>query len=132
MASAPAAVRKRMLTFVVAGGGFAGVGTIGAINDLVHDPLRYYPQLAPQEARVVLVHPGEVVLPELGEKRLLLFFEFLNSDLLQQLSDDDTHLMIVFQCDMLQTFLLCAHPRPKFRVSKRANSHRSRLCIFLF
>jgi NADH:ubiquinone reductase (H+-translocating) len=26
--------RKRMLTFVVAGGGFAGVETIGAINDL--------------------------------------------------------------------------------------------------
>ena len=43
-----AAVRKRMLTFVVAGGGFAGVETIGAINDLVHEALRYYPPLAPQ------------------------------------------------------------------------------------
>ena len=63
-----AAVRKRMLTFVVAGGGFAGVETIGAINDLVREALRYYPRLAPQEVRVVLVHPGEVVLPELGEK----------------------------------------------------------------
>ena len=63
-----ASVRKRMLTFVVAGGGFAGVETIGAINDLVHEALRYYPQLAPQEVRVVLVHPGEFVLPELGEK----------------------------------------------------------------
>ena len=57
-----------MLTFVVAGGGFAGVETIGAINDLVHEALRYYPRLAPQEVRVVLIHPGEVVLPELGEK----------------------------------------------------------------
>ena len=38
-----AAVRKRMLTFVVAGGGFAGVETIGAINDLVREALRYYP-----------------------------------------------------------------------------------------
>ena len=63
-----AAVRKRMLTFVVAGGGFAGVETIGAINDLVREALRYYPHLAPQEVRVVLAHPGEVVLPELGEK----------------------------------------------------------------
>ena len=63
-----AAVRKRMLTFVVAGGGFAGVETVGAINDLVHEALRYYPQLARQEVRVVLVHPGEFVLPELGEK----------------------------------------------------------------
>ena len=50
------------------GGGFAGVESIGATNDLVHEALRYYPQLAPQEVRVVLVHPGEVVLPELGEK----------------------------------------------------------------
>ena len=63
-----ASVRKRMLTFLVAGGGFAGVETIGAINDLVHDALRYYPQLAPQDVRVVLIHPGEFVLPELGEK----------------------------------------------------------------
>ena len=63
-----ASVRKRMLTFVVAGAGFAGVETIGAINDLVHEAIRYYPQLAPQEVRVVLIHPGEVVLPELGEK----------------------------------------------------------------
>ena len=62
-----ASIRKRMLTFVVAGGGFAGVETIGAINDLVHEALRYYPQLASQEVRVVLVHPGEFVLPELGE-----------------------------------------------------------------
>jgi NADH dehydrogenase len=62
------AIRKRMLTFVVAGGGFAGVETIGAINDLVHDALRYYPQLAPREVRVVLIHPGEFVLPELGAK----------------------------------------------------------------
>ena len=61
-------IRKRMLTFVVAGGGFAGVETVGAINDLVYEALRYYPQLAPQEVRVVLVHPGEFVLPELGEK----------------------------------------------------------------
>ena len=62
-----AAVRRRMLTFVAAGGGFAGVETIGAVNDLVREALRYYPQLAPHEVRVILVHPGEVVLPELGK-----------------------------------------------------------------
>jgi NADH:quinone reductase (non-electrogenic) len=31
--------RKRMLTFVVAGGGFAGVETVGAINDLAPESL---------------------------------------------------------------------------------------------
>lgn len=61
------AVRRPMLTFVAAGGGFAGVETIGAVNDLVRGALRYYPRLAQQEVRVVVVHPGEFVLPELGE-----------------------------------------------------------------
>jgi NADH dehydrogenase FAD-containing subunit len=31
---------------LILGGGFAGVETIGAINDLVHEALRYYPPLA--------------------------------------------------------------------------------------
>jgi len=62
-----AATRRQMLTFVAAGGGFAGVETIGAVNDLVRGALRYYPRLAPQEVRIVVVHPGEFVLPELGE-----------------------------------------------------------------
>jgi NADH dehydrogenase len=63
-----AAVRKRMLRFVVAGGGFAGVETVGALNDLVREALRYYPRLAAQEARFDLVFLEDVVLPELGEK----------------------------------------------------------------
>jgi len=63
-----AAVRRQLLTFVVAGGGFAGVETIGAINDLVHEALRYYPSLAPEEVRFVLVFLEDVLLPELGEK----------------------------------------------------------------
>jgi len=61
-------VRKQMLTFVVAGGGFAGVETIGALNDLVREALRYYPRLAAQEVRFDLVFLEDVVLPELGAK----------------------------------------------------------------
>jgi len=62
------AVRRQLLTFVVAGGGFAGVEIIGALNDLVHEALRYYPSLEPKEVSVALIYPGEVVLQELGEK----------------------------------------------------------------
>jgi len=58
--------REPLLTFVVAGGGFAGVETIGSINDFLHEALPYYPNLNPKMLRVVLVHPGEYVLPELG------------------------------------------------------------------
>ena len=60
--------REPLLTFVVAGGGFAGVETIGSINDFLKDALPFYPALKPEMLRVVLVHPGEFILPELGEK----------------------------------------------------------------
>jgi len=60
--------RKRMLTFVVVGGGFAGVETVGAINDLARESLPHYGALDPLEVRVVLIHGGTVVLPELGEE----------------------------------------------------------------
>ena len=59
--------RKRMLTFVVAGGGFAGVETVGAINDLARQSLQYYGGIDPREVRVILIHGGPVILPELGE-----------------------------------------------------------------
>jgi NADH dehydrogenase len=60
--------REQLLTFVVAGAGFAGVETIGSINDFLKGALPYYPNLKPEMVRVVLVHPGEFVLPELGKE----------------------------------------------------------------
>jgi NADH dehydrogenase len=57
-----------LLTFVVGGGGFAGVETIAAMNDLLRDALQFYPHLSREMIRCVLVHPEEVILPELGEE----------------------------------------------------------------
>src|SRR5262249_17308396 len=57
-----------LLTFVVAGGGFAGVETIAGLNDFVREALAFYPRLTPDRIRMVLVHSGPVILPELGEK----------------------------------------------------------------
>ena len=62
------AVKHPLLTFVVAGGGFAGVETVAGLNDFVRDALPSYPHLTERMLRVVLVHPGAVILPELGEK----------------------------------------------------------------
>jgi len=59
--------RKSLLTFVVAGGGFAGVETVAALNDFVREALRFYPNLCEEMLRVMLVHSGSVILPELGE-----------------------------------------------------------------
>ena len=63
-----AAMRAPLLTFVVAGGGFSGVETAGAVNDFLRDAIKCYPHLSTKNLRVVVVHSGKHVLPELGEK----------------------------------------------------------------
>ncbi len=60
--------RAPLLTVVVAGGGFAGVETIAGINDFLRESVRFYPNLSEELLRIVLVHPGAVILPELGPK----------------------------------------------------------------
>jgi NADH dehydrogenase len=60
--------RRQLLAFVTAGGGFAGAETTGAINDFVRETLRYYPDLTEELIRVVVIHPGHFLLPELGEE----------------------------------------------------------------
>jgi NADH dehydrogenase len=62
-----ASLRKPLLTFVVAGGGFAGVETIAGMNDFLREALPFYPHLRPEMLRLILVHSGPVILPELGE-----------------------------------------------------------------
>src|SRR5437773_10999388 len=62
------AARRQLLTFVTAGGGFSGTETTGAVNDFLRETVRYYPQLSEQLIRVVVVHPGNFLLPELGEE----------------------------------------------------------------
>ena len=58
--------RRRQLTFIIAGGGFAGTETIAELFDLVHSALRYYPNIHASELRFVLVHPRDRILPELS------------------------------------------------------------------
>jgi NADH dehydrogenase len=62
------ATRRQLLTFVTAGGGFSGTETTGAVNDFVRETMRYYPQLHEELIRIVMVHPGNFILPELGEE----------------------------------------------------------------
>lgn len=59
--------RLELLTFVVAGGGFAGVETIAELNDFVRGAGKYYPRIAPGDVRIVLVHSGDRILPEVSE-----------------------------------------------------------------
>jgi NADH dehydrogenase len=60
------ALRAPLLTFVVAGGGFAGVETAAAIYDFLLDALKFYPNLTQDMVRVVVVEATSAILPELG------------------------------------------------------------------
>ena len=66
--AAGAGLRTALTTVVVAGGGFAGVETLAALNDFARQALRFYPSLREEDLRMVLVHPGDVVLPELDPR----------------------------------------------------------------
>jgi len=60
------AKRRALLTFVVAGGGFSGAELVGGLNDFARGMLADYPNLAPEELRIVLVHSRDRILPELS------------------------------------------------------------------
>jgi NADH dehydrogenase len=62
------ASRAPLLNYVVAGGGFAGVETIAAMNDFLREAVRFFPHLREDMLRIILVSAGPVILPELGEK----------------------------------------------------------------
>jgi NADH dehydrogenase len=62
------AERACMLTFVIAGGGFSGAELTGALEDFVDRALRFYPTIARDEIRLVLVHPGPTLLSEVSEE----------------------------------------------------------------
>ncbi len=70
------ALRRQLLTFVVAGGGFSGVEVVAELNDFVRDVARSYRRIEPAELRVVLLHSRERILPEVSEK-LALFAQRL-------------------------------------------------------
>lgn len=59
--------RSRLLTFVVAGGGFSGVEVAAELNDFLREAARVYHVVRPADVRVVLLHSGHRILPELSE-----------------------------------------------------------------
>jgi len=66
-----AELRRELLTFVVAGGGFSGVEVAAELNDFVRAVLPQYRGLRAEELRVVLLHSQERILPEMAESLAL-------------------------------------------------------------
>jgi NADH dehydrogenase len=57
--------RRRQLTFVFVGAGYAGVEALAELADLVRDALRYYPALRHEQQHWVLVDAAPKILPEI-------------------------------------------------------------------
>ncbi|MDQ2966214.1 MAG: NAD(P)/FAD-dependent oxidoreductase, partial [Chloroflexota bacterium] len=60
--------RRRELTFVFVGAGYAGVEALAELADLVRDALRYYPALQSVPQHWVLVDAAPKILPEIPSR----------------------------------------------------------------
>lgn len=60
-------LRRKLLTFVVGGGGFSGVEVIAELNNFVRSVKKHYIRLRNQEVRAVLVHSRGRILPEMAD-----------------------------------------------------------------
>jgi NADH dehydrogenase len=58
--------RKRLLTFVIVGGGYTGVETAGQILDFLRQVYKIYANLRESKPRVILIHSREELLGEIG------------------------------------------------------------------
>jgi NADH:ubiquinone reductase (H+-translocating) len=57
-------IRRKALTFVFVGGGYAGIEALAEMEDMARDALRYYPELKPDDMHWVLVEATHRILPE--------------------------------------------------------------------
>jgi NADH dehydrogenase len=58
--------RKRALTFVFVGGGYAGVEAMAELEDMARYALRYVPGIDPSEMRWVLIEAASRIMPEVS------------------------------------------------------------------
>lgn len=60
-------LKKSLLTFVIVGGGFAGIETAGEIMDLLLDVRKYYPNIKREDIRVIVLEALPNILPGFTE-----------------------------------------------------------------
>lgn len=60
------ALRRRLLTFVFVGGGFAGVEAFAETEDMARATLRDHPELTADDLHFVMIEAADRILPEMG------------------------------------------------------------------
>lgn len=59
--------QSQLLSFVVVGGGFSGVETVGEINEFIRESVeKYYRNIEPDSIQVTLIAARDHILPEIG------------------------------------------------------------------
>lgn len=58
--------RRRALTFVFVGGGYAGVEALGELENMARYATRYTPRISPSDMRWVLVEAADRIMPEVS------------------------------------------------------------------
>jgi len=71
--------RKRLLTLVVVGGGFAGIEAFAELRSTATALLRYYPEIDFDEVRFHLIEAMGRIMPEVSEKTAKQVVENLNA-----------------------------------------------------
>ncbi len=74
---APGPERDRLLTFVVVGGGFAGIEVFGELRSLVTGLLRYYPEITFEDTHFHLIEAMGRIMPEVSLKTSLWVIKHL-------------------------------------------------------
>lgn len=59
-------IRRKALTFVFVGGGFAGVEALAELEDMARTAVKYYRNVSVEDMRWVLVEASDRILPEVG------------------------------------------------------------------
>jgi NADH dehydrogenase len=70
-------LRRRLLTFLVVGGGYAGIEALAELQDMARYATRYYENIAPEDMRWVLVEAAGRIMPEVGPRMGLYTVERL-------------------------------------------------------
>ena len=60
-------IKQRLLTFVIVGGGFAGVETAGEINDFLSEAISYYHNIKRDDVQVILIEAVSTILQGFNE-----------------------------------------------------------------
>ncbi|MBC8092413.1 MAG: NAD(P)/FAD-dependent oxidoreductase [Pseudonocardia sp.] len=62
------ALRRKLLTFLVVGGGYAGIEALAELADMARYASRYYENINREDVRWVLVEAANRIMPEVGPK----------------------------------------------------------------